>query len=217
MTVPTLHEERALVAAGFHLIAGVDEVGRGAWAGPVAVCAVILPLQRDDLPDVLSCVRDSKQLSPLERVRLAPLIREVATAFAIGRAEAEEIDSRGIAPATRLAMIRALNSLFPPPDCLLLDAFPLPESSLPQRTIVHGDALCLSISAASVVAKVVRDQWMVDLDVAYPGYGFAQNKGYGTAAHRDALKRLGPTPLHRMTWAPMRTLTHGTGTTALSD
>jgi len=152
----------------------------------------------------LGGVNDSKKLSAKKRESLLPLIRENALAIATGRAEPAEIDDIGIAPATRLAMMRALQSLSPAAECLLLDAFPLPESLLPQKAIIHGDALCLSVAAASIVAKVARDRWMTALDAKFPGYGFAQHKGYGTAAHRQALERLGPTPWHRMSWSPMR-------------
>ncbi len=204
MPPPSLREEFALRQAGYKWIAGLDEAGRGAWAGPVVAGAVILPLDREDLPAALAAVRDSKRLTPRKRERLLPLIKDLALTTAVGRAEPAEIDRLGIAPATRLAMARALEALNPQPDCLLLDAFPLPESPLPQRAIVRGDALCLSIAAASIVAKVTRDRWMRDLDGEFPGYGLARHKGYGTAAHRRALDRLGPTPLHRMSWAPMR-------------
>jgi len=204
MLSPTLYEEYALHRAGYRLIAGLDEAGRGSWAGPVVAGAVILPLDRSDLIAALGGVNDSKKLSAKKRESLLLLIRANALAIATGRAEPAEIDDIGIAPATRLAMMRALQSLSPAADCLLLDAFPLPESSLPQKAIVHGDALCLSIAAASIVAKVARDAWMTALDAKFPGYGFAQHKGYGTAAHRQALEHLGPTPWHRMSWSPMR-------------
>jgi len=146
----------------------------GAWAGPVVAGAVILPLDREDLPAALAAVRDSKRLTPRKRERLLPLIKDLALTTAVGRAEPAEIDRLGIAPATRLAMTRALEALNPQPDCLLLDAFPLPESPLPQRAIVRGDALCLSIAAASIVAKVTRDRgcaiWMANFRVtALPG------------------------------------------------
>ncbi len=204
MPSPTLYEEYALQRAGYQLIAGLDEVGRGSWAGPVVAGAVILPLARNNLIAALGGVNDSKKLSAKKREFLVPIIRANALAVAIGRAEPAEIDDVGIAPATRLAMMRALQSLSPAADCLLLDAFPLPESPLPQKAIVHGDALCLSVAAASIVAKVARDAWMVALDAKFPGYGFAQHKGYGTTAHRQALEHLGPTPWHRMSWSPMR-------------
>lgn len=204
MPPPSLREEFALRQAGYKWIAGLDEAGRGAWAGPVVAGAVVLPLDREDLPAALAAVRDSKRLTPQKREFLLPIVEEVALASAVGRAEPAEIDRMGIAPATRLAMTRALHALGRQPDFLLLDAFPLPESPLPQRAIVHGDALCLSIAAASILAKVTRDRWMCELDGDFPGYGLARHKGYGTAAHRRALDRLGPTPLHRMSWAPMR-------------
>jgi len=188
--------------AGHRHVAGLDEVGRGAWAGPVVAGAVILPLERPDLSSLLANVRDSKQLTPQQREEVLPTILRIAVATAVGRAEPAEIDKLGIAVATRLAMKRALASLAVHPDCLLLDAFPLPESPLPQKAIVRGDATSLSIAAASILAKVTRDRWMADLDREWPGYGFARQ--YGTAAHLRAIAALGPTPWHRLSWAPFR-------------
>ncbi len=204
MTAPTLDEELAFFRAGYRHIAGLDEAGRGAWAGPVMVGAVILPLDRPDLLTLLADVRDSKQLTPRQREEVLPTIVRVAAATAVGGAEPAEIDQLGIAAATRLAMRRALDALAVRPDCLLLDAFPLPESPLPQKAIVRGDSISLSIAAASILAKVTRDRWMVELDRKCPGYEFARHKGYGTAAHRQAISTLGPTPWHRLSWAPFR-------------
>ena len=201
---PDLSEEYRLRDAGYLRVAGVDEAGRGAWAGPVYAAAVVLPLDRPDLAAVLSAVRDSKQLTPARREALLPVIRAVALGVSIGRAEAAEIDAQGIVPATRLAMARAISQLGEAVDALLIDFIRLPEVSLPQRSLPKADVRCLSVAAASIVAKVTRDRVMVALDSRYPGYDFAGNKGYGTRRHREALRRLGPAPVHRRTWKPIR-------------
>ncbi len=187
-------------------MAGVDEAGRGAWAGPVYAAAVILPLDQPDLPAALDGVADSKQLSPGRREALLAVIHSVALSVGVGVSTAVEVDGLGILPATRLAMRRALESLTPAPEALLLDYVALPEVHLPQRSLPKADRHCLSVAAASIVAKVSRDRWMMALGERYPGYGFARHKGYGTAAHRSALARLGPSPVHRMSWAPLQAL-----------
>jgi ribonuclease HII len=201
---PHLEEEHALLAAGYRCVAGLDEAGRGAWAGPVYAAAVVLPLTRVDLVAVLDGVRDSKQLSAAQRERLLPCVLEIAEAVGTGWASPQEIDAQGIVPATRLAMARALAQLERRADALLLDHLDLPEIALPQRALPKADVHCLSVAAASIVAKVQRDRMMVELDGQFPGYGFAAHKGYGTPAHRRALARLGPTAVHRMSWRPMR-------------
>lgn len=179
-------------------IAGLDEAGRGALAGPVAVGAVILPDDPRLLSRTLQGVRDSKQLTPLERDALAPRIQEVARTWSVAFASAEEIDSLGIVPATRLAALRALHGLSFLPQYLLTDfRLELPELDISQTALVKGDALCLSIAAASVLAKTARDQLMCELDSCYQGYGLGKHKGYGTLSHRSALKRLGVSPIHR--------------------
>lgn len=202
---PTLRYERTFRQRGFRYVAGCDEAGRGCWAGPVVAGAVVLPITEQPICAVLRAagVQDSKRLSPERREYLVPLIQDVALAWAIGKAGPEEIDDFGIARATRLAIQRALRQLACDPDALLLDAFPLPEVKLPQEAIVKGDDLSLTIAAASVLAKVYRDGMMVDVDAEYPGYGFARHKGYGTSQHHDALNTMGPTPLHRHSWAPI--------------
>ena len=207
MTIrPGLEQENALLSCGYRLIAGVDEAGRGAWAGPVYAAAVILPLERADLTAALDGVADSKQLSPRRRETLLLVIRAVALGVGVGTASAAEIDSLGIVPATRLAMQRAIDALCPLADALILDHIRLPAVPLPQRSLPKADQRCLTVAAASIVAKVSRDRWMIELDCRYPGYGLARHKGYGTAAHRAALARLGPSPLHRISWAPFRAL-----------
>jgi ribonuclease HII len=207
---PTLDHETELWLAGHRYVAGLDEVGRGCLAGPVVAGAVILPISDRSLCNLLRAagLRDSKKLTAAQRLTLASLIREVALAFAIGEADATEIDEHGIVGACRRAMFRALEALPCAPDALLLDAFPLPGHPChEQRAIIRGDDLSLSIAAASVLAKVHRDGLMEGYDGDFPGYGFASHKGYAAPQHRDALRSLGPTPLHRMSWAPLRALT----------
>jgi ribonuclease HII len=201
---PGLEHERALAEQGYRLIAGVDEAGRGAWAGPVYAAAALLPVERPDLLCALEGVKDSKQLSPRRREALLDVVSQVALSVGVGNASAGEIDELGIAAATRLAMARALEKLSPSPQALIIDYVSLPDIALPQRALPKADQRCLSVAAASIAAKVSRDRWMVELDAQYPGYGFAQHKGYGTVIHRCALAELGPSPIHRMSWAPLR-------------
>ncbi len=201
---PDLVAERRLWALGYSFIAGVDEAGRGPWAGPVVAAAVVLPPHRLDLVEVLAGVDDSKRLSPGAREALFDRIYSVALAVGVSQATAAEIDTLGIVPATRLAMRRAIEALPRAPDYVLIDYERVPDLPVPQEAFVRGDARVLSIAAASIIAKVTRDRIMVEMDSLYPGYGFAQHKGYGTAAHRDALRRLGPSPIHRMTWKPVQ-------------
>lgn len=179
-------------------IAGLDEAGRGALAGPVAVGTVILLRGKASLSRALSGLRDSKQMTPLEREALAPRIKDIALTWSVGFASAEEIDAQGIVPATRLAALRALSGLSIVPQYLLTDfRLELPELDIPQTALVKGDVLCLSIAAASVLAKTARDQLMCELDSCYQGYGLGKHKGYGTPSHRSALKRLGVSAIHR--------------------
>jgi len=191
---------------GYLRVAGLDEAGRGAWAGPVVAAAVVLPPNRGDLKQVLGGVDDSKQLTAKQREALFPLICGTALAVGVGTASARFIDAAGIVPATRRAMSIALRDLGLCPDWLLIDALGLPRAQQAQRSVIRGDALVLSIAAASIVAKVSRDRLMVALDARLPGYGFATHKGYGTRAHRAALERLGPCQAHRMSFAPLRNL-----------
>lgn len=187
--------ERALWARGVRHVAGVDEVGRGCLAGPVLAGAVILdPLRPVD------GLRDSKLLEPARREALAAIIEERAIAVAFGMADAAEIDVQNILRATGLAMRRAVEALAVTPDYLLVDAIAIPGTPIPQRGIVHGDRLCASIAAASIVAKVRRDGMMRRLHEHWPAYRFDVNKGYGTPAHLEALARHGATPLHRTTF-----------------
>jgi ribonuclease HII len=202
---PTLEEEERLILQGHTVIAGVDEAGRGCLAGPVVAAAAILPLTEDCLR-LFAGVRDSKQLSAAQRDRLYTVVMERAVGVGVGVVSVEWIDRYNILRATRMAMQQALAALPVRPTYLLLDAVKLPAARLPQLALIKGDARCLSIAAASVVAKVTRDRLMQTLDERYPGYGFAQHKGYGTAAHKRALASLGPSPAHRRTFAPVRAL-----------
>jgi ribonuclease HII len=204
---PNLAHELALTGNGCKRIAGLDEAGRGAWAGPVVAAAVILPVDNPELPQLLEGVRDSKQMTPAQRERWAHQISEVAVVVGLGEASPKEVDKQGLIPATRSAMARALSALVIPSDHLLIDHIRLPEIPLPQTSLTRGDSRALSIAAASVIAKVARDQTMRNLDDAYPGYGFARHKGYGTAIHRSALQHLGPCPAHRRSFAPVAACT----------
>lgn len=198
--VPHFKEEAALLEAGYSCIAGLDEVGRGPIAGPVVAGAVVLP--PPPRRPWMRGIRDSKELTSLQREELAPVIEEKALGARIGLSTAGEIDKLGIVKATHRAMERALDSLAEEPQHLLLDAFPLPSVALPQTPIIKGDAHCLSIAAASIVAKVARDRMMDEADELYPGYEFSTNKGYATPEHLRAVERLGPSPIHRMTFSP---------------
>ncbi|MBX2812316.1 MAG: ribonuclease HII [Myxococcales bacterium] len=195
--------ERALWTHGL-VVAGIDEVGAGPLAGPVvAACVVLDPNQVDELVGV----DDSKQLSEKQRNQFAGLIKGVATAAALGEASVEEIDEINIRVASLLAMERALNAVLSinvSPDHLLVDARAVPNTQICQSEIVRGDSRSLSIAAASVVAKVERDRYMVELSKKYPGYGFEKHKGYGTKEHLKALEQLGPCPAHRQSYAPVR-------------
>jgi ribonuclease HII len=203
---PRLTHEHAFVEQGLLAVCGLDEAGRGAWAGPVSAGAVILPLDQPEIFEILEGVRDSKKCTPLQRERLFPVIFDAAVAAASGLASAEEIDEFGIVGATRLAMRRAVESLDVTPNALLIDGryLKLPAVNLPQKSMSRGEQQSLSIAAASIVAKVTRDRLMIEIDDLYPGYDFARHKGYGTIHHRRALVELGPCPLHRRSFAPVR-------------
>jgi ribonuclease HII len=191
--------ERELWAQGFKAIAGIDEAGVAPLAGPVVAGACILP--HDFRPRGID---DSKKLDEKQREALEPQIKEAAIAWSLGSASPEEIDTLNPYHASLLAMRRAVLGLSSPPDFLLVDARKVPEVSIPQRGIIHGDALSLTIAAASILAKTARDRLLVELDAQYPGYGFAQHKGYPTAEHFAALKRLGACPIHRRSYAPVK-------------
>ena len=199
--VPSFLEENRLRRQGYRLIAGVDEVGRGALAGPVMAAAVILPPKlRASWSDK---VRDSKFLSPEQRESLFGPIREAAVSFGVGSVDSWTIGSIGIARATQIAMAQAIGQLSPPAEALLIDYFELPDTRLPQKGVENGDTLCFSIACASIVAKVTRDRLMSEFDSTYPGYLFRRHKGYGTAEHVECLRKLGPCPIHRRNFQPV--------------
>jgi ribonuclease HII len=200
--MPSFAEEEIFRAQGYQRIAGIDEVGRGALAGPVVAAAVILP--SDINAPWLNEVKDSKQLTPAKREVLFHRIHEVAVSVGIGSVPHDFIDIRGIVKATRLAMKLAVDQLSPPPESLLIDYMRLPEVRLPQKGVTDGDNLCMSIACASIIAKVARDKLMVAFDRIYPGYGLAQHKGYGTRGHFACLSKLGPCPIHRQSFRPVR-------------
>ncbi len=198
---PDLSFEHKLWHGGLTNIAGMDEAGRGALAGPVVVGAVILP-NKPRLSLTLSGVRNSKQMTPLAREHLAPHIKESALAWGVGFASSDEINSIGIVAATRLAALRAIETLAIFPDFLLTDfRLELPELDIPQASLVKGDVKCLSIAAASVLAKTTRDTLMYKLNSQFPGYELGKHKGYGTPFHRLAMRRLGYSAIHRKSFA----------------
>ena len=199
---PNLDEEHKLKSQGYELIAGIDEVGRGALAGPVVASAVILP-HPASLP-WFGLVRDSKELNYRKRESLFDLINREAIAVGIGVVPPQLIDSMNILKATRLAMMQAVEKLPRQPNFLLIDRLSLSQCPIPQRGVTRGDKLCLSIACASIIAKVTRDRIMEEFDQVYPGYGFAQHKGYGTGKHISCLQKLGPSPAHRLYFAPVR-------------
>jgi ribonuclease HII len=190
--------ERELHARGFRAVAGVDEVGRGALFGPVMAAAVILSPDRP-----VRGLNDSKQLDAERREVLAERIRERAVAWAVAAVDAATIDSINIYQASRVAMRIAISRLNPSPDFLLVDAVPI-DLALPQRPLIHGDARCQAIAAASIIAKVARDACMRVWDEVFPEYGLASHKGYSTPEHYKALEQFGPTPLHRLSFEPVR-------------
>jgi ribonuclease HII len=200
--LPNLDHENELESQGYEFIAGIDEVGRGALAGPVVASAVILP-RSTSLP-WFELVRDSKELNSGKRDSLFDLITKAAVAVGIGVVPPQVIDSINILKATRLAMIQAVEKLLTQPTFLLIDRITLPQCPIPQRGITRGDKLCLSIACASIIAKVTRDHIMEESAQVYPDYGFAQHKGYGTRKHISCLQELGPSPIHRLYFAPVR-------------
>ncbi|OGO37172.1 MAG: ribonuclease HII [Chloroflexi bacterium RBG_16_57_8] len=200
--LPTFAEEKRFRRQGYRSIAGIDEVGRGALAGPVVAAAVIMPA--DIKAPWRKKVRDSKLLSPAQRDFLFGPVQEAAIAVGVGSVDCWSIESIGIARATQVAMTQAIKQLSPPPDAVLIDYFTLPDLKLPQKGVTDGDTLCFSIACASIIAKVTRDRMMVEFDGTYPGYLFAEHKGYGTEEHIACLRRLGPCPIHRRTFGPVK-------------
>jgi ribonuclease HII len=205
-TPDLLHYETLFLEQRLRLVAGIDEAGRGAWAGPVVAGAVILPLDRPDLLEALEGVRDSKLCTALQRERLYPVVHEVALAVGVGTASAAEIDRIGIVAASKAAMRRAVDDLPIKPEALLVDGgyMWLRKVDLPQEALVKGELKSISIAAASIIAKVERDHTMVELGEEWVAYGFERHKGYGTMQHRAALDALGPMALHRRSFAPIQ-------------
>jgi ribonuclease HII len=191
--------ERMASAMGYQVVAGVDEVGMGPLAGPVVGGAVVLPIGVR-----ISGLDDSKLLTAAQRERLDRAIRRRAVAVSVCAVDHAQVDSLGLTRARHLATAGAVAGLGVPAEYLLVDAWDVPDAPVAQMAVVRGDRTCASIMAASIVAKVARDRTMVEYDALYPGYGFAEHKGYATRAHRAAIRRLGPSPIHRTSWAPFR-------------
>ncbi len=202
LLAPTWELEVHLWQAGYRYVAGLDEVGRGALAGPIVAAAVVFPPEAIREASLYT-LHDSKRLTPQQRARLVPVLLHHALAWAIGWASWEEVDRLGVPEAARQAFRRALAHLPISPDYLLLDHLLLPDIEQPQTALPKGDARSFSIAAASVLAKTVRDAYMEGLDRCWPGYAFARHKGYGTRTHRTALATLGPAPVHRRRFAPV--------------
>jgi len=203
---PHLQKEIALLRQGYRFIAGLDEAGRGAWAGPVVAAVVILPPDIPNLADRLTGLRDSKKLTPNRREGLFAVIQETALAVAVGQAPANLVDQINVVGATRYAMQKALAKLPVTPDYLLLDHLKLPAVNIPQDAFPKADNISLTVAAASVVAKVTRDRLMIKFSQTYPHYAFDRHKGYGTKAHQSSLALHGPCPIHRMSYEPLKTL-----------
>jgi ribonuclease HII len=201
-TPPTLAQELRLWQSGYRFVAGVDEAGRGALAGPVVAAAVIVPVGTAGA-GIWGAVADSKLLTPAERLVLVPQIQAAAVAWGIGAVPATQIDQMGIAPATRLAMTQAIAALGQQPDYLLLDWVRLPQLNIAQESFTKADRDIVAVAAASILAKVYRDQVMVELHTTYPCYRFHNHKGYGTAVHLAAIQAYGPCAEHRHTFAPI--------------
>lgn len=194
-------EEKNLRGRGFEFIAGIDEAGRGPLAGPVAAAAVIFDGSYRN-----PGIRDSKQCSALQRERLFVEIKNAALSYAVCLISAKEIDAMGILNATKLAMRRAVLKLNPRPDFILIDAVSINLDGIPQKGIIRGDDKVFSIAAASILAKVTRDHLMMKAHAKYPEYGFDQHMGYATEIHLEAIKKYGPSPIHRMTFAPLKSI-----------
>jgi ribonuclease HII len=203
----TLSLEALLWDLGYARVAGVDEVGLGPWAGPVVAAAVVFPPRTQVIPGV----DDSKKLTPARREALAEGIRATAVGVALGIVEVAELDALGVHAAGLEAMRRAVHGLGEGADYLLVDARRVPDVAMGQTSFVRADTFIYSVAAASIVAKVYRDGLMADMDTRFPGYGFGQHMGYGTAAHLEALERLGPCEIHRRSFAPVRRVVGGEG------
>ena len=190
--------EEKLYDEGYHLICGVDEAGRGPLAGPVVVASCILP------PFLrIEGINDSKQISAKKRAELFKIIIKNAIDYKIVFISEKDVDELNIYQATKKGMLEAIHGLKTQPDYVLIDAMPLGELKIPHNSIIHGDSRCASVAAASILAKVTRDEFMEKMDVKYPNYGFKKHKGYGTKAHMEALEKYGPCEIHRKTYAPV--------------
>ena len=210
--MPDLSLEASFLADGLRLVAGVDEAGRGPLAGPVTAAAVILPPNLDPTAEWLEFVDDSKRLTPARRESAALSIRQHALAYAVEHVEPDDIDRFGIGPSVLKAMFAAVSALRHAPDAILFDWVPVKQCPYPYQAVAKGDAKSLSIAAASILAKTARDEIMIRADGQYPGYGFARHKGYATAQHLHCLAKMGPTPIHRRSFGPLRQsrlLSHG--------
>ena len=201
---PEYFEEKQLINSGYQFIAGIDEVGRGTLAGPVLSASVIFPSGFNS--DWFSQIDDSKRLTQSKRDRLFDLIYSDALCVSVGSATNDEIDEIGISPATKLSMLRAIKNSKITPDYLLIDAVTLDSVHIPQKSIIKGDQISSSIAAASIIAKVTRDQMMEDLDKIYPEYGFGNHKGYGTKSHMESITNHGITPIHRKSFEPVKSM-----------
>lgn len=201
---PSFIEEKTLIKCGYNFVAGVDETGRGALAGPVTAAAVIINCRGKDKAPWYEEIRDSKLLNPSRREYLYRHIEEASLSVGIGMVTPDEIDSCGIVNAVRKAMKQAIELLTPAPDYLLIDYLNVPDVKLPQKGITYGDRLCFSIACASIIAKVSRDRFMCQLEEIYPGYNLAKHKGYGTKDHLSCLLRIGACPVHRRSFMPVR-------------
>lgn len=201
MSKPTFHEENKLHRQGYNLIAGADEAGRGAWAGPLVAAAVILPQ-----PCQLKGINDSKKLKPHQREALYTKITKVSVAWSTEIISHKEIDRRGVGQANLKALKQSVANLKKQPDTVLVDGFNIVHQTIPHRGIIKGDAKVTSIAAASIIAKVTRDRLMVNYHKKYPDYGFHLHKGYGTALHQQRLKKYGLSPIHRRSFRPIRML-----------
>lgn len=199
ISTDTLAFEKTAYARGFFSVAGVDEAGRGPLAGPVMAAAVILPMGL-----CIAEVDDSKKLTSQKREHLFDVIMSQALSVGVGVVEPDVIDRINILQATRLAMLKAIEQLAQQPDYILIDGITPIDTTIPQKTIKKGDSLSISIAAASIIAKVTRDRLMVAMDLLYPGYGFAGHKGYGSALHLEAIRRFGPSPIHRLTFGGVK-------------
>jgi len=203
--------EKLAYREGCQLVAGIDEVGRGPIAGPVVAAAVILPRKF-----FLTGVNDSKVLSEKKRLQMAAQIKREAIAWSVAMISPQRIDARNILQATQEAMYIAVHELLPVPDFLLIDAVKIPDMEIKQYPIIKGDSLSISIACASIIAKVERDEAMQAYDGLYPGYGFARHKGYGTREHIAALMNLGPSPIHRGSFEPLKSILGNKETTQLN-